>query len=42
MFFLYCFVDETGQDAGSDIFIVVAVVVERDVEKVRLGLVKEI
>jgi hypothetical protein len=32
---LYCYVDETGQDAGSELFIVVAVVVTSDVNAVR-------
>lgn len=32
---LYCFVDETGQDAGSAIFIVVAVIVSADIETIR-------
>ena len=27
---LYCYVDETGQDKGSDFFIVVAVVSEKE------------
>jgi hypothetical protein len=37
---LYCYVDETGQDAGSEIFVVVAVVAWDDVESLRLSLVK--
>lgn len=37
---IYCFVDETGQDAGSKIFIVVAVIVKGSPEVIRLSLLK--
>jgi len=37
---LYCYVDESGQDAGSDLFIVVAVIAWSDVEKLRSSLVQ--
>ena len=37
---LYCFVDETGQDAGSERFIVVAVIVTADVNEARERLEK--
>ena len=36
---LYCYVDETGQDAGSEIFVVVAVVSEQDQEALRRELI---
>jgi hypothetical protein len=35
---LYCYVDETGQDAASDIFVVVAVVTAREQEPLRQAL----
>ncbi|SPE32386.1 conserved hypothetical protein [Candidatus Sulfopaludibacter sp. SbA6] len=35
---LYCYVDETGQDSASTVFVVVAVVSERDQEKLRQAL----
>ena len=35
---LYCFVDETGQDSGSKVFIVVAVIVTSNIEAVRQWL----
>lgn len=35
---LYCFVDETGQDTGSKVFIVVAVIVTSNIEAVRQRL----
>jgi len=37
---IYCYVDETGQDAGSKVFIVVAAVVKGKPEVVRLSLSK--
>jgi len=37
---LYCYVDETGQDKGSDIFIVVAVIVFTDIEQLRKILIE--
>lgn len=37
---LYCYVDESGQDVGSDLFIVVAVVTWNDVEGLRLSLIE--
>jgi hypothetical protein len=36
---LYCYVDETGQDAASDIFVVVAVVSAKEQEPLRQALV---
>ena len=36
---LYCYVDETGQDAGSEFFIVAAVVAWDDMETLRSSLV---
>jgi hypothetical protein len=35
---LYCYVDETGQDDASSVFVVVAVVSERDQDKLRQEL----
>ena len=35
---LYCCIDETGQDAASDIFVVVAVVSAQDQESLRQAL----
>lgn len=35
---LYCYVDETGQDPGSKVFIVVAVIVTSNIEAVRQRL----
>jgi hypothetical protein len=35
---LYCFVDETGQDTGSQVFVVVAVIVTSNIETVRQRL----
>lgn len=35
---LYCYVDETGQDAGSEAFVVVAVVTEEQQEELRNAL----
>lgn len=37
---LYCYVDETGQDAASSVFVVVAVVTEREQEKLRGSLIE--
>lgn len=37
---LYCFVDETGQDIGSEDFIVVTVVSDKDQEKTRDALLE--
>ena len=37
---LYCYVDETGQDAASNVFIVVAIVSDRDQEGLRQALVE--
>jgi len=37
---LYCFVDETGQDAGSNLFIVVTVIAWNDVRRLRLNLIE--
>ena len=37
---LYCYVDETGQDAASDIFVVVAVVSAQDQEPLREALLE--
>lgn len=37
---IYCFIDETGQDLGSDIFIVVAVVVVSNLDETRIGNIK--
>jgi len=37
---LYCYVDETGQDAGSDFFIVVAVISDRKQDPLRQELLK--
>ncbi len=37
---LYCYVDETGQDARSDVFIVAAVVSEKEQEILRCNLEK--
>ena len=37
---LYCYVDETGQDKGSDIFIVVAVMSDKDQDLLRSHLIK--
>lgn len=36
---IYCYVDETGQDSGSEIFVVVAVVSEQDQETLRQELI---
>ena len=36
---LYCYVDETGQDSGSEVFIVVAVVNSDDQDNIRTALV---
>lgn len=36
---LYCYVDETGQDARSDVFVVVAVVSEKEQAKLRQDIV---
>ncbi len=36
---LYCYVDETGQDASANFFVVVAVVSERDQESLRQALI---
>src|ERR1700733_9227644 len=36
---LYCYVDETGQDTGSNVFIVVAVLSDGDQEKLRNALI---
>ncbi len=35
---LYCYVDETGQDAGSEFFVVVAVVSDKDQDLLRVEL----
>ena len=37
---LYCYVDETGQDAGSKIFVVVTVASLEDQEKIRQALLE--
>ena len=37
---IYCYVDETGQDVGSDVFIVVAIVSIGDQEVLRSELIK--
>jgi len=37
---LYCYVDETGQDAGSDFFIVVAIIVTDEPEFLRKQLIE--
>jgi hypothetical protein len=37
---IYCYVDETGQDAGSDIFVVVAVIVADNLNAVREQLIE--
>src|ERR1051326_5471824 len=36
---LYCYVDETGQDTASNVFIVVAVLSDRDQDKMRAALI---
>ena len=36
---LYCYVDETGQDTASNVFIVVAVLSDRDQENLRAALI---
>lgn len=37
---LYCYVDETGQDTGSEFFVVVAVVSDKKQQELREKLVK--
>jgi hypothetical protein len=38
---LYCYVDETGQDTASSIFVVVAVVSAQDQEPLREALMED-
>ncbi len=37
---IYCYVDETGQDVGSEFFIVVAIVNDKDQNPLREDLLK--
>jgi hypothetical protein len=37
---LYCYVDETGQDSASDVFILVAIVTDDDQDKLRQAIIE--